>query len=189
MEKIVSKKQLKEFLNDELGKVKKICNTNMIYSPIIVYEEQIKYRLIKLLRKAEYHTNTHHLIRGCIYRYRLFHFETKYRMFIPMNAIDKGLNIVHIGNIIINDNVRIGKNVKLFPGIVIGNNEFKDHKKCPIIGNNVFIGAGSKIIGDIKIADNCIIAENSGVTKSITEENMTVGGVPAKPIKKHNYYK
>ena len=187
MEKIVTKKQLKEFLDDELGKIKKNCNPFILHCPYVIYEEQVKYVFIKLLRKAEYHTNTKHLIRGFLYRNRLFHYEVKHKMFIPMNRIDKGLNIAHIGNIIINDHVRIGKNLKIYPGVIIGNNEFKDHIKCPIIGDNVYIGAGSKIIGDIKISNNCIIAANSIVSKSITEDNLIVGGIPAKTIKKNNY--
>ena len=188
MKEIATKRELKEFLEVELGRLKKSCNKYILCCPFIIYEEQIKYRLIKLLRKAEFHTNSHHLLRGKYYRYRLFNYETRNRMFIPMNAIDKGINIAHIGDIVINDNARVGKNVKIYPGIVIGNNEFKDHVKCPIIGDNVFIGPGVKIIGDIRIVDNCIIAANSVVTKSIEEPNSVVAGIPAKVIKKHSYY-
>ena len=48
---------------------------------------------------------------------------------------------------------------------MIGNNEFKDHVKCPIIGDNVYIGIGAKIFGGLTIADNCIVSANSVVTK------------------------
>ena len=54
-------------------------------------------------------------------------------------------------------------------------------KKPPTIGNGVRISAGAKVIGDIKIEDNVIIAANAAVVKDI-EENDIVGGVPAKKI-------
>lgn len=54
-------------------------------------------------------------------------------------------------------------------------------KKPPTIGNGVRISAGAKVIGNIKIEDNVIIAANAAVVKDI-EENDIVGGVPAKKI-------
>ena len=188
MRTINSKKELKDFLNKEYSIIKDDCHGIVLHLPLIICEEQIKYRIIKYLRKAEYHTNVNHKIRGFFYRLKLFNIETKYCMLIPMNVIDKGLNIAHIGNIMINDNAKIGKNVKIYPNIVVGNNEFKSHTKCPTIGNNVFIGTGAKLFGDIKVADNCIIAANSVVTKSINQKNSVIGGIPGSIIKKHNYY-
>lgn len=188
MKIITTKNELKEFFDIELGRIKKDCNGFNLYNPFIIYEEQIKYKLIYYLRKAEYHTNTGHKIRGLYYKTKLLKFETKHRMFIPMNKVDKGLNIAHIGTIIINDNASIGKNFKIYPGVVIGNNEFKDHIKCPTIGDNVYVGSNAKIFGELYIADNTIVAANSVVTKSIREKNSVVGGIPAKIIKKHDYY-
>ena len=54
--------------------------------------------------------------------------------------------------------------------------------KSPQIGNNVYIGSGAKIIGDIKIASNTVIGAGAVVVKSIEEENTTWAGVPAKMI-------
>lgn len=189
MKLITTKKELKEFFDVELGRIKKGCSGFNLYNPFIIYEDQIKYKLLYYLRKAEYHTNSKHRIRGLYYRIRLFRYETKHTMFIPMNKIDKGLNIAHIGTIIINDNATIGKNFKVYPGVVIGNNEFKDHVKCPTIGDNIYVGANAKLFGELSVADNTIIAANSVVTKSIKKKNSVVGGVPAKLIKIHDYYK
>ena len=52
----------------------------------------------------------------------------------------------------------------------------------PIIGDNVFIGAGAKILGDITIGDNCVIGANSVVVKSVPS-NSIVAGVPAKVLR------
>ena len=50
------------------------------------------------------------------------------------------------------------------------------------LGNNVYIGPGAKIFGDIKIADGIAIGANSVVNKSFTEPNIGIAGVPAQKI-------
>jgi len=52
----------------------------------------------------------------------------------------------------------------------------------PHIGNNVFIGPGAVIVGDIKIADNIAIGVNSFVNKSFLEEGIIIAGVPARKV-------
>ena len=54
--------------------------------------------------------------------------------------------------------------------------------EVPTIGDNVFVGPGVKIYGNITIADNIAIAAGSVVTHSFTTPNVTIGGVPAKVI-------
>ena len=54
--------------------------------------------------------------------------------------------------------------------------------KAPVIGDNVYIGAGAKIFGDIFIADGIAIGANSVVNKSFSEPNVTIAGNPAKII-------
>ena len=102
---------------------------------------------------------------------------------IPIRTIGKGLTIWHWGTIIINEDSSIGDNCTIRPGVVIG------HKfsggKCPVIGNKVEINSGARIIGDITIGDNVIIAPNAVVTKDVPS-NCIVGGVPARIIKTLN---
>lgn len=180
---INNKEDLKYFLNIELGLIKKNCKKRYLIFPYVIYEERIKYRFIKNLRKAEYHCNCNHKIRGFLYKNRHYHLQNKYLLNIPMNSIDVGLNIAHVGPITINDNCIIGKNFKVYPMVVIGNNEFKDHVSCPKLGDNVYVGSGAKIIGNISIADGCIIGCNSVVTKSFDVKNAILVGIPAQ-IKK-----
>lgn len=54
--------------------------------------------------------------------------------------------------------------------------------KCPQIGNNVEIGVGAKVIGNITIADNIKIGANAVVTKSFDEEGITLVGIPARKL-------
>ena len=55
----------------------------------------------------------------------------------------------------------------------------------PIVGNNVFIGTGAKLIGGITVADGVSIAANAVVVKDILEPNTTWGG-PAKKLSNHS---
>ena len=57
---------------------------------------------------------------------------------------------------------------------------------APQIGNHVWIGPGSRIIGNITIGDNTVIRANSTVTKSFSS-NLTIAGSPAKIIKQKRY--
>lgn len=67
----------------------------------------------------------------------------------------------------------------IYPGVTIGQT---DSYKVPKIGENVFIGLGAKVLGDIKIGNNVTIAPNAVVVKDVPD-NAVVGGVPAKIIK------
>ena len=80
----------------------------------------------------------------------------------------------------------IGDNVCLGQGITIGR---KLKESCPVIGNDVYIGAGARILGDITIGNNVIIGTNSVVLIDIPS-NSIVAGSPAKVVKKieHSIY-
>ena len=84
-----------------------------------------------------------------------------------------------MGGVIVNNDAKIGKNCDIYPGVVVGQTS---KNNVPVIGDNCFIGLGSKIIGNIRIGDNVLIAPNAVVTKDIPD-NAVVGGIPAKIIK------
>ena len=100
---------------------------------------------------------------------------------IPINtSIGIGLRIYHPSSIAINDLTTIGKNVTLRQNSTIG------HKiaggKCPIIGDNVDIGANVCIIGNVQIQGNNFIGAGSVVVNDVLF-GQTVVGNPAKPLK------
>jgi serine O-acetyltransferase len=95
--------------------------------------------------------------------------------------VGAGLTIWHWGPIIVNPNVRIGEKCTLNPMVIIGHKN--EGEVAPKIGNNVFIGGGAKVIGDIIIGDNVTIAPNAVVVKDV-KDNCVVGGVTSKVLKK-----
>lgn len=99
---------------------------------------------------------------------------------IPVNVFGPGLNIHHWGCIVVNAWAHVGKNCNLQQGVTIGMN--LGGTASATIGDNVFIGTGAKIIGDVKIANGCVIGANAVVTKDFLEENSIIAGVPAKVI-------
>lgn len=100
----------------------------------------------------------------------------------PCTNIGPGLYIGHVGSIIIHPQAEIGKNLNIGPGVVIGEKGV-GKGGVPTIGNDVYIGVGAKIIGDIKIGNNVKVGANAVVIKD-APDNATVGGVPAKILNK-----
>lgn len=78
--------------------------------------------------------------------------------------------------VFISNGAKIGKNCIIFQQVTIGSNTIKGHPKfgSPTIGNNVYIGAGAKIIGNIKIGDNCRIGANAVVVTDIEPNTVAV---------------
>lgn len=102
---------------------------------------------------------------------------------IPINCIDKGLIIWHLGNIVINPGAKIGKNFSISGSTNIG----QAHDLVPVIGDNVTLCFGASILGGVHIADNVTIGSRALVLKDVNEEYVTLGGVPAKILKHHNH--
>jgi serine O-acetyltransferase len=81
---------------------------------------------------------------------------------------------------------RIGSNATIFQGVTLGAKELDMGFDCrlrPAVGDNVVLGAGSKILGGIHIGDNVTVGANSVVLSSV-EANSIVGGIPARKISK-----
>lgn len=79
----------------------------------------------------------------------------------------------------------IGRNVIVFQHVTIGSNTLKGSKRfgSPVIGNNVYIGAGAKIIGNVVIGDNCRIGANAVVYDDMPPHSVAVQS-PTRIIRK-----
>jgi len=82
--------------------------------------------------------------------------------------------------VVIHDLVVIGDNCHIDQGVTVGGTSKKE--KVPTIGNNVYVGAGAKILGPVHIGNDVVIGANAVVISDIPD-NCVVVGVPARVIK------
>lgn len=102
---------------------------------------------------------------------------------IPINVFGPGLSIAHYGTIVVSQYASVGSNCRLHVGVNIGAN---GGKNCaPTIGDNVYIGPGAILFGDITIADGAFIGANSTVNKSFEHANSVLAGTLAKVVKEY----
>jgi serine O-acetyltransferase len=101
--------------------------------------------------------------------------KVKYGLDISYRTeIGKGLYIGHFGGVVIHGDSKIGSNCNISQGITIGISNSPKNKGCPTIGNNVFIGPGACIFGNIEIGDNVVIGANTVVTQNIPKATTVV---------------
>ena len=90
-----------------------------------------------------------------------------------------GFVIMHPVGIVINSKVTGGNNITLESGVVIGD----EKGQSPVLANNIFVGAGAKIIGSLTVADDVKIGANAVLTKNASK-GATMLGIPAKAYEK-----
>ena len=154
--------------------------------PKLIHDEIWKFE--RLLRKTEYYVNCKKSLLGRVYsmylQFKYYRLRLKRNTYIPINVFGPGLSIAHFGSIVVNGNADIGMNCRVQEGVTIGATNGSD--KAPTLGDNIFIGSGAKIIGDIFINNDIAIGANAVVVKSFVEEGITIAGVPAKKISNNN---
>jgi cysteinyl-tRNA synthetase len=101
----------------------------------------------------------------------------------PGAKIGGGFFIDHGSGVVIGETSEIGENVTLYQGVTLGGTGKEKGKRHPTLGNNVVVGAGTKILGPIIIGDNVKIGANSVVLHSVPKNSIVVG-VPGKVIKR-----
>ena len=100
----------------------------------------------------------------------------------PGARIGKGFFIDHGMGIVIGETAVVGDGVLLYQGVTLGGTGLEKGKRHPTIGNNVVIGAGAKVLGNINVGDNSYIGSNAVVIKDVPP-NSTVVGVPGRITK------
>jgi serine O-acetyltransferase len=89
--------------------------------------------------------------------------------------IGPGFYIGHFGTIVVNQEVEIGRNCNIAHNVTIGVSRRGKHMGVPKIGNEVWIGTGSVLVGGIKVGNNVLIAPNSYVNFDVPDNSIVIG--------------
>jgi serine O-acetyltransferase len=103
----------------------------------------------------------------------------------PGARIGDGFFIDHGMGVVIGETSIIGDNVTLYQGVTLGGTSLRREKRHPTLGNNVVVGVGAQVIGDITIGDNAKVGAGSVVISSVPA-NATVVGVPGRVVTVRN---
>jgi len=95
----------------------------------------------------------------------------------PGAEIGRRFFVDHGMGVVIGETTIIGDDVTLYQGVTLGGTGKESGKRHPTIGNNVVIGAGARVLGNIVIGENCRIGAGSVVLRDVPD-NSTVVGVP-----------
>jgi serine O-acetyltransferase len=97
---------------------------------------------------------------------------------LPCEAqVGRNFVIDHFGGIIVSGYAKFGDNCRIRNGVVVGLRRVDD-KRAPVIGDNVDIGSGAKLLGPIRIGNNVLIGANAVVMMDVPDNSIAVG-VPA----------
>lgn len=140
-----------------------------VFGLLVLRKPEIRNQIINRLKQTS-------RVQAALFRML---FKPLVTLYINTSQIGEGLYIQHGFSTIISAK-SIGKNCFINQQVTIG----YEGDKSPVIGDNVRICAGAKVIGGVHVGDGAIIGANAVVVKDIPS-NTTAGGVPAKVIRWH----
>jgi len=100
----------------------------------------------------------------------------------PGAQIGRGLFIDHGMGVVIGETAVLGNNVSLFQGVTLGGTGKETGKRHPTLMDNVTVGAGAKILGNVTIGENSYVGANAVVLRDVPP-NCTVVGVPGRVVR------
>ena len=183
---IASKADLKEYIVRDMAFYHGFSRWDRIICALTRDPAHQIVQYLRLLRKEEYYYNVRQDMPGKLLY--LFYFCRKNRLGnrlgfkIPKNCFGPGLTIYHHGTVIVNELAQIGADCHLHGNNCIGNKGAVD--AVPVIGNNLDLGFGACVIGNVILGDNTTVGANAVVVKSFPNGGVTLTGVPAEERKK-----
>lgn len=110
----------------------------------------------------------------------LLRYRYKYGIAIPeYTKVGPGLFINRFGGVMINGDAVIGANCNITHGSMLGQLNRGERAGSPVLGDEVFLAAGCKVIGHIRLGDRAAVGANAVVTRDVPDDGV-VGGIPAK---------
>ncbi len=101
----------------------------------------------------------------------------------PGARIGRRFFIDHGAGVVIGETAEIGDDVTLYHGVTLGGTSLKKGKRHPTLGDRVTVGAGAKILGNIKVASDSRIGANAVVVRAVPENSVVVG-IPGQVVKR-----
>ncbi len=157
---------------------------------ILKRDPAAKSLLEVILLYPGYHAVLYHRVAHFFYKLKLFFIARLISQFNrgvtgieihPGAQIGKRLFIDHGMGIVIGETAIIGDDCLIYHQVTLGGMSSKDEKRHPTLGNNVMVGTGAKILGNIHIGDNVKIGANCIVIHDV-EAGKTVVGVPGQVL-------
>lgn len=178
--RIKSRAQLKDWLSVELRPYEDLGRLQDLLNLFNANQGAILRRHMILLRTTEYHINAGHRLRALWYKLRLRHLQNRYGLHVALNCCGRGLQIAHLGPVLMNGSVTVGENCTLHinTGLVAGGAD----NGVPTLGDNVVVGFGAVVLGGVHVADRIAIGANAVVNKDFPEPGIAIAGVPARKI-------
>lgn len=110
-------------------------------------------------------------------------YEIKCQTEIPFNTTGAGVKFAHtVGSIILNSSCKIGDNVRLSPGNIVGISSIYRKNEVPIIGDNVYLAPNAKVFGKCRIGNNVIIGTDTIIRDMDIPNNSYAVGDPVRII-------
>lgn len=177
----ISFAQYRYLVFSDLYRVTGNIRTRALVAHLLV-GESFKYNF--WLRTCRY-TRSSALLKFTVYPLaRFMHRRLTYRLGIsipPETDIGSGFFIGHFGGIVVNPKSVIGRNCNISQGVTLGRANRGRNKGYPTLGDNVYIGPGAVIVGNVRIGNNVAIGANCVVTRDVPDDAV-VAGVPGRVI-------
>lgn len=182
-------KQYRSLVFEDLKRfVPDIERYGMFKRLMLLYKTRLRFETFSILywfRTMQYYGNK----RGVFYKLlclnakiRSFYLRRQTGIQIPMSVtLGGGLLFCHYSCIVFAYNVVVGKNCSIHQGVTIGRSFAGKKAGVPVIGDNVIIFPGAKVVGNIRIGNNVVIGANATVLNDVPD-NCVVAGTPAKII-------
>lgn len=170
----MDKKELKELIESDLYRYTADISMLQFLRNIL---RNPGYKYMYILRKCKYYKQRKSTIIPYIfYKLMLDKYKYKFGYEIPENVrLGKGIYINHLGGVVINPNAVLGNNINITKGVTIGQTNRGNKSGAPIIGDRVWIGANSTVVGKVTIGNNVLIAPNSYVNFDVPSNSIVVG--------------
>lgn len=173
--------EFRESVAADLFRVTGQRSTNSFAKQLVVGEG---FKYLFWLRLCRF-THDAPLLRFLIFplaRFYLWRLHYHLGVTIPWQAqIEPGLYVGHFGGIVVHPRAVIGRNCNISQNVTIGQANRGRNAGSPIIGKQVYLGPGAKVVGAVRIGDRAAVGANAVVTRDVPDDAVVVGA-PARVI-------